>query len=106
MGTTVSTALSTTGARLLALLGLPQLPALPQLDPATRRTYEEFTNLYVDRSGSKERSRPPEHVATYLRWLAENRPHHIPFLAQANVISEPAGRSCPHTKHSKTAHLR
>ncbi len=59
-------ALSATGARLLALLGLPQLPPLPQFDAATRRTYEEFTE---DPFGS----RPPGHPSTYLRWLAANR---------------------------------
>lgn len=53
------------GARLLALLGLPRLPPLPQLDAATRRTYEEF-----DLSGS----RPPGPLGTYLRWLAASRP--------------------------------
>jgi hypothetical protein len=53
------------GARLLALLGLPRLPPLPELDAASRRTYEEF-----DLSGS----RPPGPLVTYLRWLATNRP--------------------------------
>jgi hypothetical protein len=65
MRTTPGKALPTAGARLLALLGLPQLPAPPQLDPATRRTYEKLT----DSSGS----RPPGQMVAYLLWLATNR---------------------------------
>jgi hypothetical protein len=73
MRTTLSTVLSSWGAHLHALLGLPRLPELPQLDPATHRAYEEFTRSYVDPPGSPERLRPPGQTTTYLRWLVTHR---------------------------------
>ncbi|WP_020578717.1 hypothetical protein [Actinopolymorpha alba] len=71
--TTLNTVLSMSGSRLLALLGLPRLPDVPPLDPATHTAYEEFTSAYVDPPGSPEQLQPPGQTTTYLRWLARHR---------------------------------
>ncbi len=73
MRRTLSGALSAPAANLVALLGLPRLPEVQQVDSATQGVYEEFTSRYVDPPGTSEGLRPPGEVMSYLRWLAVHR---------------------------------
>ncbi|TDO47312.1 hypothetical protein EV643_109205 [Kribbella sp. VKM Ac-2527] len=87
MRRTLSAVLAMRGSNLFALLGLPRLPEVPQLDAATQRAYEEFTRRYLDSPGTLDRLRPPGKVMTYLRWLAVH--HQVLFHgSQRDGISE------------------
>lgn len=70
---TLSGVLSAPAANLFAVLGLPRLPEVQQVDSATQGAYEEFTSRCIDPPGISEGLRPPGEVMSYLRWLAVHR---------------------------------